>query len=68
MTIYSNEALIEELKQFTHSLSQAEFKALAQWLDAKASMIYAAGYQDGINEPLDGAADVAEQGDKCFEP
>ena len=51
MTIYSDEALIDELRQFTRSLSQAEFEALAQWLDAKASMIYAAGYEDGLNEP-----------------
>jgi hypothetical protein len=53
MAIYSNEALIDELRQFTRALSQTEFEALAQWLDAKASMIYAAGYQDGINEPGD---------------
>ena len=52
MTIYCDEALIEDLKQFTRSLSQAEFEALTQWLDAKASMIYTAGYQDGIEEPV----------------
>jgi hypothetical protein len=61
MSIYSNEALIEDLKQFTRSLSQAEFEALAQWLDAKASMIYAAGYQAGINEPVTASSSPTDE-------